>query len=45
MPTKNLKLLALLIIGLVLLACAHRDPLQLPQPMMSDDPGSGWRNY
>ena len=45
MRTKQIKLLILCLAGIVLLACAHREPLQLPPPIISDDPDSGWHNY
>jgi len=45
MPTKNLKFIILLSIGLALAACAHQDPLQLPPPLIVDSDDSGWQNY
>jgi len=45
MHTRKLKLLVLLLLGVVLAACASREPLQLPLPLMADDSNSGWRNY
>ncbi len=45
MPTKHLKLLVLIIAGALLFACARREPLQLPPPMIGDSADSGWRNY
>lgn len=44
MPLNNLKLIALLMLALIMFACAHQEPLQLPPPVAVDSE-KGWHSY
>lgn len=44
MYLKHLKLIALFLIGLTLLACASSDPLQLP-PSTAPGNDAGWKDF
>ena len=45
MRSKALKLFILLAVGLMFFAC-KKDPLmRLPDPIVSNDADSGWKNY
>ena len=46
MPTRPLKLLVLFLTALVLLACAHSQPLELPPSLAPQGSDSGgWKDF